>query len=866
MPAVAAALPGVLINVGIGLAANAAIGFVSNAIAGPQDPAAGTKGGMELEPRAGIDVTVSAIMGEHPTAGTYWYQNSYGTDNEYLQLVYVCGRGEHHSLTGLYRDGRAETLSGSNGDAKGRVIEGLRIDANGNPDAGGTPYGWIKYYTGAAGQTADAELVARANPSGRWPNTKKMTATAYVIITLRNHDKLFPGTLPRWGFVWKGLKFYDRRKDSTQPGGSGAHRWGTPSTYEWTDNPAILQDNWRRGIWVNGVRLLGLGVSESAVHHNRTVAAANVCDESVVYADTGRTLPRYTMGTEVADDDDPVRVMRMFELAMAGNGAEFGGAYAPLPGQTQIAVMTLTDSDRASGEDVSERTRLDPTETKTAFNGVFTSRSDGWVGREYGLRFDATVESDEGGRRQGKLDLGFINQQETAGAIAEIMRRRDRYSATETAVYGPKTLKLEPGDVVTRESELLGTVPMMVWGIKELSKAKRQLTFRAWNNAIVPSTTAGFLPLPATPVQAPVPSRPITVSAFLLAAVSQASGPHTVPALRATWTPITDKTVDRVIIRYWPTAAPTQVRYQNVDDPGAGSTVIEGVLPETAYSAEATIVTTPPRPTIWCTVSSATTGRLIVGDIAPDAVSLATLAGEVRGALSSFAETTRALIEQAQEWATIGAGETLANFDEHAQIRREAQILKEDVTLRYLEAITLATGPSSSIVSRLEQLEVFKTATDGALLAYSGALDVLDSRIDTNDGQLTAQANAITQATAGTVGGDVLSATSRMSVVTGIAGYSGVGWEVKNGTWRTARFQMLAPNNPALPTEIRMDAQSFILGDFSSGAVINPLVYVGGVWKMNVAHIGAVSAGTLSSLSGNSFWNLSTGAFRIATS
>ena len=56
--------------------------------------------------------------------------------------------------------------------------------------------------------------------------------------------------------------------------------------------------------------------------------------------------------------------------------AEFGGAYGPLPAQTMIPVLTLTDKDRVTGEDVSERTRLDPTEARH-----LSRRRDGWQRR-----------------------------------------------------------------------------------------------------------------------------------------------------------------------------------------------------------------------------------------------------------------------------------------------------------------------------------------------------------------------------------------------------------------------------------------------------------------------------------------------------
>jgi hypothetical protein len=73
-----------------------------------------------------------------------------------------------------------------------------------------------------------------------------------------------------------------------------------------------------------------------------------------------------------------------------------------------------------------------------------------------------------------------------------------------------------------------------------------------------------------------------------------------------------------VLIKYWRDGAPDDARYLSIDDPGAGLAVIEGVVPEADYVVAATIVTTPPRTTIWSAEQPVTTGPLTVTvDIPP---------------------------------------------------------------------------------------------------------------------------------------------------------------------------------------------------------------------------------------------------------
>lgn len=794
MPPVVAAIPGILINVAAGIAVNAAVGFVSNAITGSADKSRSSRG-VERSPRAGVNEPVRVMFGEFATPGRFWHQNSYGADNDYLQLVFECGRTEYDSLSGLLADGKAVALSGSNADAKGRVIDAYTVS--------GVPHAWVKYYTGAAGQAADAELVARANPSGRWPSTKTMTGTAYAIITVRYDEKVFEGGLPEWTFIWRGAKLYDRRKDSTQPGGSGAHRWGNPATYEWTANPAIILDNFRRGLWINGVRVLGIGVNEAACHHARIVAAANLCDEDVFYEDTERTLPRYIFGGEVSDAEDQISVVRMLETAMAGYGAEFGGAYAPLPAQTMSSVLTLTDKDRVSGSDVSEKTRLDPTQVKTAYNGMFVSKADGWVEKEYGLRADTTGETLEGGRRQGKLDLEFITEQEIASSVAEIIMRRDRYSATLVETFGPKAAKLEPGDVVTRVNALLGTVPMMVWSVRELSAARYQLTLRRWDNAIVPDPTEGFVPILPAPFAAPVPDRPITVSGLLAVAATQVSGSNTVPAIRVTWTPITDRTVDRVLIKYWRDGEPDDARYLSVDDPGAGLAVIEGVVPDADYVVAATIVTTPPRTTIWSAESEVTTGPLTVATVPGDnSVDFTKLTDDLRSLLTWMGSSARDLKQALEVTGRLVAEQDIANFGQFNQLRRGIQVKLDTLSAGFDEVIEVALGPGGAIATALSSL-------------YAA------------------------------MGGSSSEVNVRWQALAAPVGYSarfGIEAAVNDGSFRSATFLLDVPANPAEPTRVVLVGDQVVLAN-SDASILKPALLVeDGEVKFAGARVGRLSS------------------------
>ncbi|MBI1246169.1 MAG: hypothetical protein GC202_14300 [Alphaproteobacteria bacterium] len=615
MPQAVPIIGNIALNLAIGVGASVLSGVVSGALTQKVT----TSKGLSFDLAVGATTKVSAIFGRGRAKGLLVYANEYGSDNEYLQLVIVCGRGEHHALEKFLVDGTVRTLSGSNADARGFVVDDFTVS--------GTPHMWVKYYTGAAGQAADPELITNANPSARWGSAHKLTGAAYMIVTLRYSADLFGTSLPLFGSVWRGLKLFDRRDP--------AQTWGDPSTYTWTENPAVIADNWRLGIWVNGVRLLGMGYPMFANDAAGFIAAANVCDETLTYPETGRTLSRYTFGREVSDDEERLAVLEELEASWSGSSFKRGGAYVPLPAQQLTSAMTLTDDDRLIGYPVLSDRKGEVSGKKTAWLGQFVSADNDYQITPYETRINAALETKIGGRRSVTLDQPYEQEQERAQMRAEIALRRANFPGTRTETFGPKALVLELGDLVTRTCDW-GATPMMVVGRTVLEdRTGVTLTFQEWNNAIVPASGDSFVSLPADAGTSPAsPNRIVTVSGFSATAVDRTGGGATHPAVRVSWTAIADETVDQVIVRYWPSAGSEATDATDVPlSKFAAGSVLSGFLPETSYKLKATIVTTPPRATVWTSVTTLTTGAELAAGVGPGAVSLSSLDQELANAV-----------------------------------------------------------------------------------------------------------------------------------------------------------------------------------------------------------------------------------------
>ena len=137
-----------------------------------------------------------------------------------------------------------------------------------------TRYARVRKFLGGPGQTVDAAVQALFPLE--WNAVHPMSGCAGLAIFFDYNEDAFQSPVDVSAIV-RGAKCYDPRKDTTA-GGSGAHRWGVPATYEWSDNaalaaydrlrdagyPAMIDPRGRGAATVYRVRLGGLPSREDA--------------------------------------------------------------------------------------------------------------------------------------------------------------------------------------------------------------------------------------------------------------------------------------------------------------------------------------------------------------------------------------------------------------------------------------------------------------------------------------------------------------------------------------------------------------------------------------------------------------------------
>jgi hypothetical protein len=367
----------------------------------------------------------------------------------------------------------------------------------------------------------------------------------------------WPGGRPRFGFVLKGKLCYDPRLDSSV-GGSGSHRWADPSTWEYSENPAVCRYNWVRGVYANdevdnpGALLVGRGLSEAEAPPANIFAPANLCDEVL---DGG---VRYRIAGPVYANQEHIEVEEMFAIACGGSVVTREGSVELEPGQSKSIVAIITDDDLLAGSKVSYN------------NGILSESSDEWVNTIVANYVEPTQQwadhaapvvrdyADiiaDGRPREAQVTLRLVKDQGQALRVAEILRRLGRLPARASLTLGPRHCELEDGDwIQLRSDRYLGggtkTFRIEAYGVDE--KWQITLTLREINADVFDGAYSFSSDLSVATPTAPPPDIGSPDSGnWALAAVTLSNAGVSVPALEITGSASDDDSVGTIIVEYW---------------------------------------------------------------------------------------------------------------------------------------------------------------------------------------------------------------------------------------------------------------------------------------------------------------------------
>ena len=124
---------------------------------------------------------------------------------------------------------------------------------------------------GTETQTSDPMLIATSG--GQWTSAHQLKGIAYLACSFEADVKGMFSGIPQITVVCRGKKLYDPRKDGSITGGTGSHRYSTPSTFEWSDNATLcLLDYLKENTY-------GKGLAESDINLQTFQSAATTAEE-----------------------------------------------------------------------------------------------------------------------------------------------------------------------------------------------------------------------------------------------------------------------------------------------------------------------------------------------------------------------------------------------------------------------------------------------------------------------------------------------------------------------------------------------------------------------------------------------------------
>lgn len=856
------------------VAAGIAMSYIGKAIAGEPEKA---KFGVQGTMQGGDDVPRSILFGRAATAGSLVWFNTWGvankTKNAFHTQVICLADYPISSLLKVFANDLSATLLTDEAHAQyGWPVSQYR--------KGGVDHMWVKFYDGTQ-STADSFLVNTASSDDRpYEATRVGTGCPYVIVTCMAPERkdgeekpLFSGGVPKFKFEVQGAKLYDPTKDSTN-GGSGTQRRNNPATWGGDgDNLAIVQAySVMSGLSYGGQWLYGLqSLSTPRLPSTEWNAAIAKCR-----ATTSAGVTKYRSGGEVQVGAQLRFTLETMLTTCQGRLTEVGGTYKPYVGEPGSPVMAFTDADIISTSEQSFTPFFGLEDTINGISAKWPNPAEGWVTKTAKVLLDADLEVRDGNRRlMANVTFDMVPYGEQVQRLMKAALREAQRARRHTLTVGPEFWIIEPGDIISWTSERNGYEDKLfrVDGVGDLAGLDVLIDITEvdpsdydWN----PDTD--YTPVIDGPIQlVDTPPLPMIGWQVYGVIVNDNNGNPRRPGIEV-WYQSGLQNVDSVRI---------QVRMPGAANPFIDVTVAYGspwrtqivgnLINNVHYEVRGIYVLSDRAPAEWSDWLDVLTPDVKLGMWD---VYYGTDIPELSDAINELTEWgsdgVRELINNATEFQRMALEGMLEGYDNVEIAQRRVTAGNDVMRAEYNEVIIAAIGPDGAITQKLETLE--SSVNENT----ANAVNLLRTEVFGEGGEgglagnVIALASAVTSLNASTEDGDVNKANLRMGVKTGPEGYSRIAFSVRQtalgqASFREAGLYLDVSNDITKPSRVVIKADQFAITNntASAGVRFAPFVFEGGVAKMMAARIDKITAGIISNETGTSYFNMTTGAFRL---
>ena len=267
-----------------------------------------------------------------------------------------------------------------------------------------------------------------------WTTNHRGRGIASTLWRMRLHKTtvdLYQGTPANLRAVIKGVKVYDPRKDSTN-GGTGAHRFTTPSTWQWTDNPVLCTVDYL-------TRYVGIGSDRIDWAHVRAQAA--ICDVLVAIPGNA-TEKRYRCDGALSLGAPHKENIAALLSSCLGKLVRVSGKWRVYAGAYDSTAVPFNESDIFGT--IRLATARPKSERYNSLGGVYYSREHDYTQTDFPARTDATYKARDGREIAETLELPFVSRNTQAQRIAEKRLHIDAQKETIEIPCRWTGLKLTP--------------------------------------------------------------------------------------------------------------------------------------------------------------------------------------------------------------------------------------------------------------------------------------------------------------------------------------------------------------------------------------------------------------------------------------
>jgi len=398
------------------------------------------------------DMSIPVVYGTRKIGGTRVFVETSGTDNEFLYIGLVLCEGEIESIEKIYIDDKEVTWTGALTNDTSRSV----ASSDGNFYKDSTSLIEVKAHTGTEVQ-GQCSLLGQLDS---WTSDHKLQGIAYLSFKFKWNEDAFAG-LPNIKALVKGRKVYNANLDGSVTGGSGNHRQGDSSTWEYNDIPV-----WSLLDYLRNERF-GKGLPDSAFDSNWAdwQTAADVCSANVVNVSGGSNIPLLNCHAVIDTSRKVIDNVRELTKGCRSFLPYVAGKYKIIAETTGSASITLTEDDIIGGYSLSSESK------SNKFNRVIVS----YINPERNYQVDevqwpeiddsgytsadqhAIMKNVDGGfLLESRFDFTTITNSYQATELAEIICRRSRDSKGLQLTVGFDAYDLAIGDIVNITLSSLG--------------------------------------------------------------------------------------------------------------------------------------------------------------------------------------------------------------------------------------------------------------------------------------------------------------------------------------------------------------------------------------------------------------------------